>query len=388
MPTADPFDFLVIGAGIAGASAAYELAAEARVCVLEREDMPGYHSTGRSAAVFSETYGNRTIRGLTVASREFYDFPPDGFTSTPLLTPQGMLLIGRADQTEKVEAAGAAFRELVDSVRVVDGAEVNRRVPILKPDYVAAAVHEPDAARIDVNALHQGYLRGLASRGGRVVTDADVRTLGRNDGLWQVETGAGTFAAPVVVNAAGAWAGEVGDAAGARAIRFTPCRRTAVILDPPPGTMIGHMPGVTDIDETFYFLPDAGRILASPADETPVPPCDVQPEELDVATAVHRFEQVATFAVTTIMRRWAGLRTFAPDRTPVVGFDPDADGFFWLAGQGGYGIQTAPAMGRTVAALALGRDLPADVAARGVTAEALSPARDFADGAKGNRNLA
>jgi D-arginine dehydrogenase len=382
------FDFLVIGAGIAGSSAAYELAAEARVCVLEREDMPGYHSTGRSAAVFSETYGNRTIRGLTVASRALYDAPPDGFTQTPLLTPHGMFLIGREDQVAKVNEAGHAFRELVDSVRVVDGDEVRRQIPILKPGYIALAVHEPDAARIDVNALHQGYLRGLTARGGRIATNAEVRSLEHKDGRWQIGTTLENYAAPVVIDAAGAWAGEIGRMASARAIEFTPRRRTAVIVDPPAGTEVDGMPGAADIDENFYFLTDAGRLLVSPADETPVPPSDVQPEEIDVAEAVYRFERVATFAVKNVVRKWAGLRTFAPDRSPVVGFDTEAEGFFWLAGQGGYGIQTAPAMGRTAAALALGREIPRDVAARGVTADALSPARGFSSSLPGNRNLA
>jgi D-arginine dehydrogenase len=236
-------------------------------------------------------------------------------------------------------------------------------------------MYEPAAMDIDVHALHQGFLRGLRARGGRVVTDAEVRSLRRRDGLWTAETTAGTFAAPIVVNAAGAWADEVARLAGIGTVGLVPKRRTAFTIEPPEGVAPSGWPAVVDVAETFYFKPESGRLLVSPADETPMPPCDVQPDEIDVASAAARLEAATTLQVRRIAHKWAGLRSFVADKTPVAGFAPDAEGFFWLAGQGGYGIQTSPAMGRVAAALAAGRGLPPDIAARGVTEAALSPAR-------------
>jgi D-arginine dehydrogenase len=369
-------DVLMIGAGMAGASAAYWLQrAGADTVLLEREDAPGYHTTGRSAAVFSETYGNATIRALTVGSRAFYESPPDGFADHPLLTKFGMLMIGREDQVEQVATAAAAFRALVDSVEIVDGAEARRLVPFLREGYVMMAVYEPDAARIDVNALHQGFLRGFAAAGGTTATNAAVETLNREDGVWTAQTKAGTYAAPIVVNAAGAWADEVAAAGGVRPAGLTPKRRTIAVFDPPADVSVDGLPGVVAIDESFYFLAEAGRLMASPADETPSPPCDAQPEEIDIATAVDRFERATTITVSHLVRSWAGLRTFAADKTPVVGFDPNTQGFFWLAGQGGYGIQTAPALSQMAADLILGKS-PTDNA----VADAMSPARLHKDG--------
>ncbi|WP_029010005.1 NAD(P)/FAD-dependent oxidoreductase [Azospirillum halopraeferens] len=375
-------DFLVIGAGIAGASAGCELAAFGRVVVLEREERAGYHSTGRSAALYTQTYGPPVVRALTVASRPFFDDPPAGFAGHPLLTPRGVLLVGRADQSAALDAAFAQARRLTPSVSRLDADETAARAPWLRPGYAAGAVAEPEAMDIDVHALHAGYLRRLKAHGGRLVTDAGVHALHRRAGQWEAETAAGRFAAPVVINAAGAWADRVAALAGARPLGVVPKRRTAVVFDPAfpageAGTMatIASWPMVVDVDERFYAKPDAGRLLASPADETPVEPCDVQPEEWDVAVAVERVEEAARFAVRRIAHRWAGLRSFVADKVPVAGFDPDADGFFWLAGQGGYGIQTAPALSRTAAALATGGAIPDDVAALGVTAGDLAPAR-------------
>ncbi|WP_448205907.1 NAD(P)/FAD-dependent oxidoreductase [Azospirillum sp. sgz302134] len=377
-------DFLVIGAGMAGASAAYELASHGSVLVLERESQPGYHSTGRSAALYTQTYGHPTVRALTVASWDFYAYPPEGFSEHPLLTPRGVLLIGRADQTAALDRDFTEGRRLTPTVERFDRAQALARAPFLREDYVAGAVWEPDAMDMDVHAIHTGYLRGLKARGGRVVTDAGVQAARRRDGLWEIETPAGIFAAPVLVNAAGAWADALAGMAGVRPIGLVPKRRTAVTFDPvfdpafPDPTDsagLNGWPMVIDVDEQFYMKPDAGRILLSPADETPVEPCDVQPEEMDIAIAIDRLEQAVRFSVRRIAHKWAGLRSFVSDKVPVAGFDDGAEGFFWLAGQGGYGIQTAPAMGRTAAALATGRSLPAEVAALGVRAEDLAPAR-------------
>ena len=373
-------DFLVVGAGIAGASAAYELAAQGRVLVLERESQPGYHSTGRSAALYTQTYGPAPIRALTVASWDFYTNPPAGFAEHDLLTPRGVLIIGRDDEIDRLDAEYEQGRRLTPSIERYDREQVLARAPFLRPDYVAGGVWEPDARDIDVHALHQGYLRGLKTRGGRVETDAEVRALTRQDGLWVAETSAGSFAAPVVVNAAGAWADELAKLAGVATVGLVPKRRTAITFDPvfeDPADKAGleGWPMVSDVAETFYVKPDAGRLLASPADQTPVEPCDVQPEDIDVAITVDRLEQASRFSVRRLAHRWAGLRSFVADKVPVVGFAPDAEGFFWLAGQGGYGIQTAPAMGRVAAGLATGRGLPEDVRALGVTESDLSPAR-------------
>lgn len=373
-------DFLIVGAGMAGASAGYELAAQGSVLLLERESRPGYHSTGRSAALYTRTYGHPVVRAMTAASWGFYSAPPAGFAEAPLLTPRGVLLIGRADQEAALAAAYAEGRALAPTIERLDRTATLARAPMLREDYAAGAVWEPDAMDMDVHAIHQGYLRGLKARGGRLVTDAGATAIERRGGLWVVETAAGTFAAPVLVNAAGAWADVVAEMAGVRPVGLVPKRRTAILFDPVFGTPseadgLGAWPMVIDVEETFYFKPDAGRLLASPADQTPVEPCDVQPEEWDVAVTVERITTAARFEVRRIAHKWAGLRSFVADKVPVVGFDAEAPGFFWLAGQGGYGIQTAPAMGRSAAALATGGTLPDDVVEPGATEEALSPRR-------------
>ncbi len=368
-------DVVVVGAGMAGASAAYEIAASARVILIEREAMPGYHSTGRSAALFTEAYGNRVVRALTVASRAFYEAPPDGFTDHDMLSPRGALFIGPIDQLPLVEKHFRDTRELVASITWVDGAEARRIVPALREDYVVGGVHEPDAMDIDVNALHQGYLRGLKARGGRLITDAELLALTRQNNIWRLETKAGGIEAPIVVNAAGAWCDEVARLAGAKPVGLVPKRRTAMIFDGPVGSGFERWPLVADVAETWYIKPESGRLFGSPADETPVPPCDVQPEEIDIATAAHHIEQATTLKVGRLQRKWAGLRSFVADKTLVAGFDDQVEGFFWVAGQGGYGIQTAPAMGALVAALVRGDGLPARVASRGVTPADLSPKR-------------
>jgi D-arginine dehydrogenase len=367
-------DFLVIGAGIAGASVAAHLAETRSVILLEREDRPGYHSTGRSAALFTEIYGNATIRSLTRASRRFLFDPPADFTESALTRPRGCLYIATAEQLDALRK----FRSLPDiepATRTLDIAEAQGLCPILRPEYLAGAVFEPDCADIDVNALHQGYLRLFKRREGRLVNQSPVQSIARAAGGWTVEAGSGRFTASTIVNAAGAWSDEVAALAGLPRVGLTPRRRTAMLIEAPAGMSIDAWPFVNDVDEQFYFKPDAGSIFLSPADETPSEPTDAQPEELDIAAAVDRFEQATTLQVRRLKARWAGLRTFAADRTPVVGFSPIAPDFFWLAGQGGYGIQTAPALSRAAAALLLGTALPADIAAQGLDVSALSPAR-------------
>jgi D-arginine dehydrogenase len=372
---AETFDLIVIGAGMAGAAAAAHLAQDRRVVLLERESQPGYHSTGRSAALFTETYGNRAIRTLTGAGREFYLAWADGFADHAILKPRGALMFAMPGQETQLDEAWVELSSLDPRVRRLDATAAREMVPVLRLDHVIGAIFEPDAMDIDVHELHQGYLRRLRQRGGRVITDAEVRALARQNGGWIAATPAGNFAAPIVVNAAGAWADVVAERAGLRPIGLVPKRRTALTVAPPAEIDTAIWPMTLDIGETFYFKPDAGKLLVSPADETPMPPCDVQPEELDVAIAIDRLMRATTIEVTRVERKWAGLRSFVADKTTVCGFDPLAEGFFWLAGQGGYGIQTAEGMARCAVSLINDGNLASDIAVKGLDASVLSPAR-------------
>ncbi|MGE0725392.1 MAG: NAD(P)/FAD-dependent oxidoreductase [Alphaproteobacteria bacterium] len=368
-------DFIVIGAGIAGASAAAALAARGRVLLLEREDAPGYHTTGRSAALYTENYGNRVIRILTIASKPFFADPPKHLAAHPFLSPRGVLWLATAAQAASIERAlveGAAFPQRFEEVSRARALEL---LPILEPSYIDRAIHEPDATDMDVNGIHQAFLKGLRDAGGRLVVSAGDAVARRGAGGWEVETRQGAFRAPVVVDAAGAWADEVARAAGVRPVGLVPKRRTAITFDAPGNADVHVWPMGLDVDETFYFKPEAGRVLASPADETPMAPQDIQPDEIDIAECVDRIERATTLRVRRITHRWAGLRSFVADKTPVVGEAPEAPGFFWCAGQGGYGIMTSPAMGRAVAGLVADGDLPADLRAMGLRREDLAPAR-------------
>lgn len=367
------FDFIVIGAGMAGASAAAGLAQRGRVAILEAEPHAGYHSTGRSAALFSAIYGNAVIRALTRASHAFLFNPPAGFAESPLVTPRQTLYFGRHEQM-KTLTQFRADPDIEAGTRALSASEAHALVPIFSPNYLGGAVLEHGSADIDVDLLHQGFLRQARSHQAKLHLGAPVSGLARENGRWQVQAGQEVFSAPVVVNAAGAWGDEIARLAQVKPVGLQPLRRTAMLIDPPEGST-GHWPAAIDIDEQFYFKPDAGLLLLSLADEHPSPPCDAQPEDLDVAIAVDRFEQATGMQVRRIKRRWAGLRVFSPDRSPVVGFDPDVEGFFWLVGQGGYGIQTAAALGRVSSALAAGEPMPSDIAAMGVTPALLSKAR-------------
>ena len=369
------YDFVIIGGGIAGASAGFALAGSSRVLVIEREQQFGYHTTGRSAAVYLKSHGPEVIRALASGSQDFFLNPPAGFAEYALLRPRGMLFVGRADQLPDLERTAALCARFVSGVRRLDFAEARAMVPVLREDYVAGAVLDPEAMDIDVHAVHQGFLRGVRERGGTTLTGGELLRLRYADGAWTAETSAGTFTTQVVINAAGAWCDKVAAIAGAAPVGLMPKRRTAFVFDPPPGTAVDAWPMIDDVGEAFYFKPDAGRILASPADETPMEPCDVYPDDVDVAIAVERIQKAARLPVTHINRKWAGLRSFVADGCPVVGYDPRIAGFFWLAGQGGYGIETSPAMGRLSASLALNQGVPQDLAALGVRAEVLSPER-------------
>ena len=369
------YDFAVIGAGIAGASVAYELQAHGRVVLLEREPLPGHHTTGRSAAVLVQNYGNDVVRRLTQASRGFFERPPDGFAPHPLVFERPVLFIGRADQRERLSAERKAGEALGVDVRLLDAAATRSLCPVLREDYVAAGLLEPGARGIDVAGTLDGFLRGLRERGGAVRTRAEVVRVEPTGEAWEIEAGGEIHRAAVVVNAAGAWCDEVGRLAGARPIGLQPLRRTAITFDGPPGQDFRAWPFVVDADEEFYFEPEGAQILASPADETPSQPCDAVAEDYDVAVAVDRIQRATHLEIRYIRRSWAGLRSFVADRAPVIGADPDLDGFFWLAGQGGFGIMTSPAAARTAASLIVHGSLPRDVEELGLTPEQLSPSR-------------
>ena len=369
------FDVIVIGAGMAGMSAAAELSSRrAKVAVVERESQPGYHTTGRSAALFSELYGNAVIRGLTRASRDFLFAPPVDFSATPLVAPRGTLYFAAHDEIDELDAFAAGFDPAHRPLRL-DAARTRAEVPVLAESYVGGALLEAGSADLDVAALLQGYAAQCRRQGAQILFDSPVIGLERAGAVWQVRTPSARLRAPVVVNASGAWGDEVARLAGVAPVGLVPKRRTALLIDVPDGVPAQRWPAAIHVRETFYFKPDAGLLLLSPADETPSPPCDAQPDEYDVALAVDRFETACGTKVARLRSRWAGLRSFVADKSPVVGFEPQAPGFFWLVGQGGYGIQTAPAMARAASALVRGDPLPDDLLAQGVAAAALAPDR-------------
>lgn len=344
---------LIIGAGIAGASLAYFAAPRRPTVLLEAESQPGWHSTGRSAAMFIESYGPGAVRALTRASRAFFEAPPDGFSATPLLQARGTLSVAAPGQED---ALAAAAEEL--ALPRWSAARVLERVPALRRERVLGGLWDEGAADLDVHALHQGFLRGARAHGARLVTDARVTGIERDGARWVVRAGAQAWRAGVLANAAGAWADEIGALAGVPRIGLQPRRRSAFTFAPQAGLAIADWPCVVDIAEQWYFKPDAGVLLASPANADATVPQDVQPEELDIATGISRLEEATSFSIRRPIRAWAGLRSFVADGEPVVGFDPCAPGFFWLAAQGGYGIQTAPALGAYAAARLAGDEPP------------------------------
>jgi D-arginine dehydrogenase len=343
--------------------------------VIERESRCGYHSTGRSAASFTENYGGTLIRRLAIASRAFLENPPAGFCQHPLLTPRGMITVARADQLERLAQQLEAARTWVPSIVPLEVDAAIARVPILRREYVAGAFIEPDSRDLDVDGLHQGFLRGAKARGARVLVNAAVTEISRSGERWQVSTPDGTFHAPLLINAAGAWADAIAESAGVRPLGLLPKRRTAFNIPAPAGLDIRAWPMINDADEEFYFKPDAGQLFVSPADATPSTPVDAHAEDWDVAVGVERLERATTLCVGRVSRTWAGLRTFAPDASPVVGYDGETEGFFWLAGQGGYGIKTSPSLSRACAALIRDRSLPEDLVQLGIASADLSPRR-------------
>ncbi|MBX3561550.1 MAG: FAD-binding oxidoreductase [Sphingomonas sp.] len=347
------YDVAIIGAGMAGASLAAEIAGQVSVLLLEAEARPGYHSTGRSAAFWSESYGGPLVQPLTTASGPFLAAPPPDFAAAPLLAPRGAIHLADAGGEGALDALAAEFAASAVPLRDMRRDALAAAIPNLRAGW-DRGLAEPSCADIDVAALHAAYLRRARSLGAKLVTDAHVATAAF-DGAWRIETIAGGFAAGLLVNAAGAWADEAAARCGVTPLGIQPYRRTIAQLRIDPPAPAG-LPLIVDARGRFYFKPEAGgRLWLSPHDETPCDPGDCAAEEIDVAVAIDRLEQVVDWRVKRVERRWAGLRSFAPDRLPVYGFDPRQPAFFWCAGQGGFGIQTAPAAAKLAAALLLGQ---------------------------------
>ncbi len=361
------YDFLVIGAGISGAAAAYELAPHGKVLLIEAEAAPGHHSTGRSAALFTPHQGTPLVQALNRIGAGFFATPPAEFTDRPLLTPRGGLTIAEPGQEERLFpllALSAPGRDVL----AISPVAALALAPLLRPERIGAAVHEPGVADIDVAALHQGFLRGLRRRGGAVVCGHRIDGLAFAGGIWTARAEAVTFHARTIVNAAGAWADQIGILAGAAPVGLVPKRRTAVIVDAPPAPDLRFMPVVDFTATDAYFKPDAGRIMASLGDQDPVQPQDIQPDEWEVAVLADWLQRETLLTINRIGRSWAGLRSFVADDNPIACFDGTAPNFFWLAAQGGYGIMMAPTLGRAVAALIVRDDVPSDLAEQGITA--------------------
>jgi D-arginine dehydrogenase len=363
-------DILVIGGGIAGLSVAAALSRHARVTVLEAEEQIGYHSSGRSATMVHYALGDRLVRALTLASRPFFDSPPDGFTDVPLGQRMPVLVHAREDEREaldKLEAEISLFAEL----ERLDARGVHELCPLLKDDAVHG-IADRNGVRLDPHALLQGNLRQLRSRGGELHTGERIAEIVRQDSSWTLTSEKGErFAAPILVNAAGSWADRIASLAGVQPLGLQPKRRTIITFDAPPGTKLDGLPFAKTIRDELYFAPESGRLFASPMDEVQSDPCDAQPDEYEVAIAAYRMEERTIVKVDRIHSRWAGLRTFTADRHPAVGFAREAEGFFWLAGQGGFGLQTSPAMAAIAESLLCGQAWPVP----DVRAEDLSPSR-------------
>ncbi|HPH15322.1 MAG TPA: FAD-dependent oxidoreductase [Burkholderiaceae bacterium] len=368
-------DYLVVGGGIAAASAGYFLAPHGKVILLEREAQPGYHSTGRSAALFFESYGTPQVRALTQASRTFLERPPAGFCEHPILSPRGALIVSRAGEDDLLADHWRILDTMASGARKLTASQAHALVPVLRRDMVGGAVYAPNAFDMDVHSLHHGYLRGLRAHGGELMCQSPVQLLQCQGSHWEVRAGGRLYRAPVVINAAGAWCDDIAALAGVMPLGLIPKRRSAFTFEPPRHLKCTSWPMCIGADESWYLKPDAGQLLGSPANADPVSPQDIQPEELDIALGIHRIEEMTTLQIRRPSHTWAGLRSFVSDGDLVGGFDDKVPGFFWIAAQGGYGIQTSAAMGQACAALARHQPLPDAIAQFGLIANMLSPAR-------------
>jgi len=381
-PAPPDFDTVIVGAGIAGASLAWQLlqgGTPQRVLLLEREAQPGMHSTGRSAAMWMPSYGPPAVRALTRVAGAFYAAPPPGFTDVPLLPPRGVLYVAAPGQQAALDELASELAPCCAGLQRLDAAATLARAPWLRADRLIGSLWDPESTDIDVHALHQGYLRGFRRAGGQLRSDAEVQAAQHDGHHWQLQLAGGdVLRARVVVNAAGAWGDVLAARCGAAPAGLVPRRRSAFTFRAPAGVATGAWPLVASVDaegEGWYVKPDAGQLLGSPANADDSVPHDVRPEELDIALAVHRIEAATTLTVGRPTATWAGLRSFVPDGELVIGFDDVCPGFFWLVGQGGYGIQSAAGAAALAAALLTGAPLPKALLDEGVDASDLAVQR-------------
>ncbi len=364
------FDIIVLGAGIAGASVAAHLAEQRRTAILDMEDRAGYHTTSRSAASFEPNYGPKPILALTRASRDFFMAPPDGFSDAPLFIKRGSLVLeakGQEQQAQNFLAKAVDIEELSE-------AELRAMVPVLREGYATRGFLEAGTGALDVDLLHRGYLRLFKQRGGVLKLQAGATKIKKQGDVWHIQTPQGEFTTKLIVNAAGAWGDHVATLAGVKPVGLTPKRRSIGVI-----SVAGHdvmkWPFMVDCAESWYAVPQSGKLLVSSADATPVDPHDAYADDEAIAIGIDRLMQATTIDVQHMEHSWGGLRTFSPDGAPVVGFDQDTDGFFWLVGQGGYGIQSSPALSRAAAAMVMDQPLPDDVLAAGLDINDIRPNR-------------
>lgn len=369
-------DAVVIGGGIAGVAVASELAEDRSVLLLESELMLSQHTTGRSAAVFLRPLGNPVVRALSRASRELFVDPPDGFGGA-LVVPRSAIWVSGPDQTEHLRAFAATVAPDVDGLIELDADAVLARAPFMRRGWPSLGLMDEAAMDIDVGALHEGYVRMLRRRGGSVRVDAQVVAMRQQHGVWSVElANSDVVHAPLVVNAAGAWADDVAAMAGARGVGLRPLRRTVFTVRTPERLgETNERPSVRDVNGTFYVKPEGPQFLCSPADETPSVPCDARADEIDIARAIDIINEATLLEIRSVRASWAGLRSFVDDRSPVVGLDADLPGLLWVAALGGFGIQAAPAIAQAAASLVRSASLPESIATHGVTADHLCPGR-------------
>lgn len=371
-------DFLVIGGGVAGLSAAAALAPRGRVLLLEAEEALGYHSSGRSATFSHFGIGDRTVRALTDYSRAFFLTPQDDPAAPPLSRRATALFVATRPMMDTLESLHAAMARFTDGLSWAGEAEMKALFPPLRtgPDAAVRGIVDPNGLRLDADALLQAYARAIRAHGGALHLGQRVVSIAKAGPDWSVRTESGeTWTAPILVNATGAWADKVAVMAGVRPLGLQPKRRTIIVVDPPEGAEVRDWPFLKTAVDDFYMLPEAGKLLASPVDEIDSEPTDAAPEEYDIALAAAKVEQYTMLTVRRIGHKWAGLRSFVADRVPTAGFAPDAPGFFWLAGQGGYGLQTAPAMARITEAMVTDGPWPAKLTAMGVTPDRIRPER-------------
>lgn len=367
-------DFVVIGGGIAGASAAANLASRGSVLLLEMEPTLAYHTTGRSAAVFVVHYGGHAAGPLAKASRRFLESPPDGLADSPLLGDRGVLWVGETEeQIERLRGIARAGQEADDGSRMVSVDEITELVPVMRGDRLAGGLYVPQARDIDVAALHQAFVRLARRHHAEIRTSSPVVEIRRHRSHWEVVTDGETIPCIAVVNAAGAWGDHVASMAGVEPIGLQPMRRTAFMV--PGSGDSAHWPMVVDAEERYYFKPDGGQFLCSLAEEIPSEPTDPKPRMEDVALAIERINSATTLDIRTVNSQWTGLRTFAPDRAMVIGESPATPGFFWLVGQGGTGIQTSPGYGELLSALVTDTPLPHHLVEAGVDPSLTDPTR-------------